>query len=159
MKRLLFLCLLLLPAWAAAPSLADIQQLGPLHLKLPMNVAEKKLGKPSSATKPHVEEATGRTVQTRTYRKHGLEITYSRDTEYQSWVIERFQARTPCAWKNPQGIGIGTPEATVRSRYAGLEEKETSNAHQLVVGSVYDGVIFAFENGKVESIFIGAAAE
>lgn len=162
MKRLLatvFLLVGLLPALAASPTLDQVQKLGPLRLKLPIALAEKALGKPASVGKPHVEEATGRTVQTRTYKKVGLEITYARDSEYQPWQVERFQAKAPCSWKNPHGVGIGTLEAEVRRKYAGLLEKETSTGNQLVVGSIYFGVIYAFEEGKVDSVFVGAAAE
>jgi hypothetical protein len=98
-------------------------------------------------------------VQNRTYKKHGLEITYARDSEYQQWQIERFQAKAPCSWKNPQGVGIGTAMDVVREKYATLLEKETSTGNQLVVGSIYFGVIYAFEDAKVDSIFVGAAAE
>lgn len=159
MMRFLIFLLCCVPVMAAAPTLAQVQKLGPLRLKLPITAAEKALGKPSTVSKPHVEEATGRTVQTRTYKKHGLEVTYARDSEYQPWQIERFQAKAPCAWRNPHGVGIGTAMDVVRQKYAPLLEKETSIGNQLVVGSVYFGVIYAFEEGKVDSIFIGAAAE
>jgi hypothetical protein len=43
----------------------------------------------------------------------------------------------------------------VRSR----RDREMSNAKTLLAGSIYGGLIFQFQNGKVNQIFLGAAAE
>ena len=91
--------------------------------------------------------------------KRGLTVTISREGKATVWRVERFTVTAPCAWKTPQGIGVGSSEHEVRKAYSQLLDKEGQFPNQLVVGSIYDGVIFHMKNGKVESIFVGAAAE
>jgi hypothetical protein len=47
----------------------------------------------------------------------------------------------------------------VRKAYAAFADGESSSEGSFVVGSIYGGIIFSFEKGKVSGIFFGAAAE
>ncbi len=48
----------------------------------------------------------------------------------------------------------------MRKAYASHADKENPpTAEQFVAGSIYGGIIFHFEKGKVSRIFFGAAAE
>ena len=42
---------------------------------------------------------------------------------------------------------------------AEINREESDLPETVVVGSIYGGVVFTMKNGKVVSIFIGAAAE
>ncbi|MBT9582977.1 hypothetical protein IV102_06485 [bacterium] len=160
MKRLLpLLVLLALPAAAATPTLTQAQQVGPIRLGLAESKLGPLLGKWTSETKPHMEMATGMTVKVRSYNKQGLKMTLAQDGPKSPWLVARFTALAPCNWKTPQGIGIGTTAEQVRTAYQPLLDKEMTSAEQIVVGTVYDGVIFSIKQGKVSSIFVGAAAE
>ena len=160
MKRALFLLALIsLPAAAAAPTLAQCQQIGPLKLGMPEKQLAALLGKPASESKPISEAATGMTVKERNYARLGLKVTLAQESAGKPWSVDRFRADPPCPWKMPQGIGLGTPSAQVRKTYAGLLDQEMTSSQQVVVGSVYGGVIFTLKNDKVQSIFVGAAAE
>jgi ribose 5-phosphate isomerase len=66
----------------------------------------------------------------------------------------------PCDLRTWLGIGIGsTYEQTVKA-YKDYIDKEMSDKARIVAGSIYGGVIFSFDSkGKVNGIFIGAAAE
>lgn len=153
------LCLVTATALAAPLKLVDAQKVGGLKLGLDSSQVTALLGKPAKEGKPVEEAATGLTVKDQTYPQRGLVITLSREGKATVWRLERFTVTSPCQWKTPQGIGIGSSHQEVRKAYGELLDKEGQSATQLVVGSIYDGLIFHFKNGKVESIFVGAAAE
>lgn len=157
--RLLFLLLLLGTMVVAEPlNLEQVQQLGRLRLGLTESELAE-LGPPRTIGKPVVEGATGLTVQRRSYPSKGLTITWSREKDADAWRVERFTAVPPNSWKTPQGIGLGSPAEKVRSTYASLLDPESSGSSQLVVGSIYGGIVFSIKKGKVSRIFVGAAAE
>jgi hypothetical protein len=62
-----------------------------------------------------------------------------------------------------RGIGIGDSRADVVKAYAGFKSEpeeqflETDNVY--LVGSIFGGMVFSFENEKVTKIFLGASAE
>lgn len=65
-----------------------------------------------------------------------------------------------CKLATTRGIKIGSTEAEVRKAYQDVENKEESEAGKsFVAGSIYGGVIFTLEKGRVVEIFMGAAAE
>ena len=69
-------------------------------------------------------------------------------------------AKAPSKLVTRNGAGIGTTEAEIIKAYGTYEDKENSKrGATFVVGSIYGGVIFTFEKGKVSEIFFGAAAE
>ncbi len=152
-------CLITATALATPLKVTDAQRLGDLRLGLESAQLTPLLGKPSKEGKPLEEGATGLTVKDQTFKKQGVVITLSREKKARVWRVERFVVTAPCPWKTPQGIGIGSSDQQVRKAYSQLLDSESQSATQLVVGSIYDGVIFHIKNGKVESIFVGAAAE
>lgn len=67
-------------------------------------------------------------------------------------------APSPLATK--KGIRIGSSERDVQMAYQEIWNKEESREFDcFVAGSVYGGLLFHFQNGKVSEIFLGAAAE
>ena len=158
MTRVLF-CLLSVSALATPMKVGEAQKVGHLQLQLESAQLAPFLGQPSSQSKPVEEAATGLTVKAQTYAKQGVMVTLSREKKATVWRVERFTVKAPCSWKTPQGIGIGSSDQEVRKAYSQLLESDGQSSQQLVVGSIYDGVIFYLKKGKVESIFVGAAAE
>lgn len=161
MYRLIHALLLLLTVTALATPLkvVDVQKLGDLELRLESSQLLPILGKPAGQGKAVVEGSTGLTVKDLKYPKHGLVVTLAREKKATVWRVERFLVKAPCAWKTPQAIGIGSSEQDVRKVYGQLLDSDSQTPEQLVVGTVYDGVIFHLKKGKVDSIFVGAAAE
>ncbi|MBN9414515.1 hypothetical protein ABS71_04770 [bacterium SCN 62-11] len=151
-------CVLTAVALAAPMKVTDAQKVGNLRLGLESSQVASLLGKPGKETRPLEEGATGLTVKDQTF-KQGLVVTLAREKTATVWRVERFLVTTPCTWKTPQGIGLGSTEQEVRKVYSQLLDAESQSPKQLVVGTIYDGVIFHMKNGKVESIFVGAAAE
>jgi hypothetical protein len=66
----------------------------------------------------------------------------------------------PSRLSTKQGIRIGSSEKEVMKAYKLHWNREDSKAFgKFVAGSVFGGLIFDIKNGKVSSIFLGAAAE
>jgi hypothetical protein len=74
-------------------------------------------------------------------------------------LIESITLNSPSRLATKRGIRIGSAENTVMKVYKVEWDKESSKSGYFVAGSVYGGLIFQFQNGKVSQIFLGAAAE
>ena len=59
----------------------------------------------------------------------------------------------------PWGLKIGSPRADVEKIYGTHFDKDFTDENTFVAGSVYGGSHYAFKDGKVDSLFIGAGAE
>ena len=68
-------------------------------------------------------------------------------------------ASAPCTFATRKGIKIGDAESRARKAYTENVDRESSDPRTLVVGSVYDGIIFNFTEGKVSGIFFGASGK
>jgi hypothetical protein len=65
----------------------------------------------------------------------------------------------PSRLSTTRGIRIGSTAKAVMKAYKAEWNRESSNSDSFVAGSIYGGLIFHFQNGKVSKIFLGAAAE
>ncbi len=74
--------------------------------------------------------------------------------------IESITLVSPGNLSTKRGIRIGSTEQEVMDAYKPYWNKEDSKSFNIfVAGSVYGGLMFNFQNGKVSRIFLGAAAE
>ena len=168
-RRVIFAALLTLFASAAPVPLraADAtekflrsEQLGSLKLGLGEKDVLKLLGKPKKKGSLLLQEADGTWVQEWEYPAEGLSLLMSAGKKAGAKAISSIKASAPCTLATKAGIKIGSPAAAVAKAYAGhLDKENPPTAQQLVVGSIYGGIIFDFEKGRVTSIFFGAAAE
>jgi hypothetical protein len=142
------------------PSITKLQRVGPIRTG--MNAADliKLLGPAKLKSKPAIWEATGMMMMDWRYPDKGLTVSLGRRAVEREGElnVEDFTVSAPSAWKTPQGIGLGSTAEQVRKSYAGKIDKG-SGSQQIVVGSVYGGLIFRLKNGKVYEIFVGSAAE
>jgi hypothetical protein len=75
-------------------------------------------------------------------------------------TVDSITLSSPSKLQTQRGIGIGSTEAEVAKAYGQFRNAEDEQAFGgFVAGSVFGGVMFNFEQGKVSRIFIGAAAE
>ncbi len=66
----------------------------------------------------------------------------------------------PSTLQTQRGIRIGSTEAEVAKAYGRFRNAEDSRPGEFfVAGSIFGGVMFDFQQGRVSRIFIGAAAE
>lgn len=73
--------------------------------------------------------------------------------------IESITLVNPSILSTKRGIRIGSTEQEVMKAYKTHWNREDSNSRFFVAGSIYGGLMFDFENGKVSRIFLGSAAE
>lgn len=149
-----------LSARAADPDPLESETLG--GLKLGQSAAElvKRLGPPKSKGKEVEWGATGDWVVEWRYPDKGLKFQMASGKKGGSKTILTMESAAPSQLATAKGIKLGSSEAEVRKVYGSLEEKEQSKpGESFVAGSIYGGIIFRFKNGKVDSIFFGAAAE
>lgn len=166
MKAIFRLHLLLLAALCLgsgslrAEGMFENDSLGKLKLGQSSEAITKALGKPQSKGKDVEWEAIGEWVQEWHFPKHGLTLAMSSAKKGGPKTVLSITAEAPCEFATSRGIQIGSPEAAVAKAYRDVQNKEDGEAGKLfVAGSIYGGVMFHLEKGKVSQIFIGAAAE
>ena len=136
----------------------DLESLGDIKLGLSWFGVLKKIGEPVSKSTATVWGADGLKHRDWTYNSLGLVLNIMTDNDEVERVFS-ITATSPCTFKTKTGAGIGSTYPEVENLYKKDIDKEQTDKTQIVVGSVYGGIIFSFKNDKVERIFIGAAAE
>jgi hypothetical protein len=168
MRRLVCASLLfaLVLSLVAGPATADEGQdisvrerLGEVRLFAPAAAVKKLLGAPLKKGKVVDQGADGSFVQRWEYPVQGLSIEMAAASRKGPQKVASIGAQAPCALKTARGIGIGSTAAEVAHAYGAEKNAEESTAERFVAGSVYGGVLFGLKEGRVETIFLGAAAE
>ena len=145
---------------AATEAMLRKESLGGLKLELPEKEVIKQLGKPERVGQLTRQEADGTYVQQWEYGSKGLSILMtSGEKKTGAKSIASFIASAGCTLATKKEIKIGSPLSAVRKAYGSFEDRENKAEDQFVAGSIYGGIIFNFEKGKVSRIFFGAAAE
>jgi hypothetical protein len=135
----------------------SMDRIGGLSLGLVDTKLIELLGQPESKSKEVEWGADGLMHQDWTYKSKGIELNMSRDKTTQQ--IFSITVSAPSNLRTPKSIGIGSSYEEVMAAYEKDIDKEASDKETVVVGSVYGGIIFNFKGGKVDRIFVGAAAE
>jgi hypothetical protein len=136
------------------------ESVGGLALGMSMDDVIALLGKPDSVSEPIEEAATGDIVATHVWAAKGVRIDGAHTAADPKVSVHRIYVSAPFGGKTMRKIGIGATEAEARSAYADAIDIDNSRPGEaLIVGSLFGGVIFDFEAGRVKSVFIGAAAE
>ena len=164
MKMLnLLLLVLLSPGIVSCQELqADVsgEGLGKLALDQKAGVVLKLLGEPKAKGADVLMEATGEWVQEWAFPEQGLTLMMGSTDKGGAKTVWSITADGKCELATERGVRIGSSEAEVKKAYGKVYNAEESRAGEtFVAGSVYGGVIFELEMGKVAGIFIGAAAE
>jgi hypothetical protein len=74
--------------------------------------------------------------------------------------IESITITSPSLLQTQRNIRIGSTEAEVVKAYGRFRHAEDSKPGEIfVAGSIFGGIMFTFQQGRVSRIFIGAAAE
>jgi hypothetical protein len=104
--------------------------------------------------------ADGNYAQDWHYPEKGIDVSMSGEKKTGRKRIVSVTASAPCTLATRKGIKIGSAESAVRKAYTMFADREArAEPGTYVVGSIYGGIIFNFEKGKVSRIFFGAAAE
>lgn len=151
------------PEVPAAP--ASSESLGGIALGDDAAKVEAALGPPASKGEVVEWEATG--DRTSEWTWPGVKLQMAELDGGARFAVHSIWVEAPSTLKTSRGVGIGTPFAEVDRIYApfrgqGAEEGEPEQWNVddgITVGSVYGGTMFNFADGKVATIFVGAAAE
>lgn len=139
----------------------DIESFGPLKLGQSASDIIRLLGEPAKKEKPVEWGADGLMHEDWTWTAEALELnfSYEKGTAEGNRQLFSITASEPNTYKTKAGIGIGSSIADIRAAYPKDVNKEESSSDQVVVGSVYGGILFTLRNNKVIHVFVGAAAE
>lgn len=138
----------------------DKEQVGKLHLGLSEKVVKQII--PGKLTRGPEQKwgADDLYHQEWKYPAGGLTLGMVSEKKGGPKSIERITITSPSKLQTQRGIGIGSTEAEVAKAYGPFRNAEESKPGELLVaGSIFGGVMFNFQQGKVSRIFIGAAAE
>ncbi len=137
------------------------EQIGGLRLGLSeKDVYSANPCKPKK-TKEILEGATGEYIQTWKFPDCGLELKMSTERKGGEKVVSSISITGPSKLVTNRGIHIGSSEGEVMEAYGRYRDQEgfSEKGKNFVAGSVFDGMIFDFKDGRVVQIFLGAAAE
>lgn len=155
------------PPESAPPGMVDqppgmvVLQLGNLKLGQPSGEVVEALGEPDSRSKAQEWGADGLMHEDWAWKEKGLVINFASEkgnTETGRTVFS-ITARAPSSLKTMAGIGVGNTNDEVREAYKKEINLEESGDDQIIIGSMYGGIIFTLKDKKVVSVFLGAAAE
>ena len=140
---------------------AGAYKVGWLAEGVPVATVLEKLGEPDSKEERIEEEASGDIYEVWTWESAGVSADMlAADMTAPVTAVRYFTVSAPFDGKTPKGVGIGSTEEEVRAAYDGTFDPHFTRAGEsLVAGSVYGGIFFRIEDGKVTTIFVGAGAE
>jgi len=135
------------------------ERIGKLKIDLGREEVRAILGEPVSKTPLENWGADGRYYSTYQYAS-GVSLNMgSEDSTFNGMRISSITILSSCTLKTSKGIGPGATFEETKKAYLGLINPDESDDSTLVAGSVYGGLIFDLKKGKVNRIFLGAAAE
>ncbi|MEM6279458.1 MAG: hypothetical protein AAF733_08275, partial [Verrucomicrobiota bacterium] len=151
------------------PFIMDDGSIGGIRLgdsadKVLARAAELDLGPLRKGT-DEIWEAYGQAVQSWTIPEAGLSIDMISDEIGGKKEVLSITLDSPGILGTGAGIQIGDDKSDVEAAYKAYETANEDfddyfgeeDVH--LIGSIYGGMIFNFENGKLRRIFLGAAAE
>lgn len=124
----------------------------------------EKLGELAKG-KDEIWEAFGEAVQAWTFTGSGFSANIISGQVGAPKTIHSITIEAPSALKTERGIGIGSTKMEAIEAYSDYktEKQEAENLLKTgdmhLVGSIYGGMVFTFEEGNVSKTFLGASAE
>jgi hypothetical protein len=138
----------------------DKEQIGKLNLGLSEKAVKQIISGQPTRGPEELWGADGEYHQEWKYPAAGITLGMVSKKKGGLKSIERITLTSPSTLQTSQGIRIGSTEAEVAKAYGHFRNAEDSKAFNgFVAGSIFGGVMFNFEQGRVSRIFIGAAAE
>jgi hypothetical protein len=141
-------------------SLLREEQIGALRIDLPEQEVKKTIHCALKRGPEKLWGADGAYHQTWKYAGCGITLGMVSEKKGAPKSIESITLVSPSNLSTKRVIRIGSTEQEVMDAYKPYWNKEDSKSFNIfVAGSVYGGLMFNFQNGKVSRIFLGAAAE
>ncbi|MGA2400731.1 MAG: hypothetical protein ABSG91_03375 [Syntrophobacteraceae bacterium] len=137
------------------------ERIGGLRLGLAEKEVARNISCKPKKGKEVFEGATGEYVQMWKHAECGIVLKMGSERKGGKKVVESITVTGPGNLVTGRGIHIGSTEEEVIKVYGRYRDDDggTGKGRKFVAGSIYDGMIFDFEDGRVVRIFLGAAAE
>lgn len=139
--------------------LMKTEMLGKLRFEMKAKEVVEIYGKATAKGKMENWEGVGLYVQQWDYPELGVELQMAAEKKDGVQTVYMIKATKRCKLSTTHGIKIGSSEEEVAKAYGKLRGEESEAGKTFIAGSTVGGVIFGFKEGKVDSIFIGAASE
>lgn len=136
--------------------LMETEKIGELKLDMKLEAVEKITGEPHDVTAFEYWGADGYEHQSRFYQDSTIDVGYIKLDDGEI-VVDRIFIDNNTKFKTTQNIGVGSTKRDILKAYEGKISNVSKGS--VIVGSIYGGILFYLENGKVKSMFFGAAAE
>lgn len=141
-------------------SLMKSESIGSAKIGLNSDSLIQNFGRPDSMGPIQMSQASGDYIQNWDYNKIGVKFEMESHDSSGLKRVSSIEIVSPCTLFTKKGIKIGSGLDEVKKEYGEHQDKENSDEKSSFVdGSIYGGIIFSFEGGKVNKIFIGASAE
>ncbi len=138
--------------------LMKTEKIGELKIGLKIGKVIELLGMPEKKSKHELWGADDSYHQEWNYISKGISLDVIGKTENEQ-EVNSISVSKPCTLKTNKQIAIGNTMQEVQNAYSESIDTTWSDNGNIVAGSVYGGLIFAFEKDILISIFIGASAE
>jgi hypothetical protein len=147
-------------ALAAEEFQYDKEQIGKLHLDLSAKEVRQLIpGQPARGPE-QLWGADGAYHQEWKYPAAGITLGMVADKKGGPKSVEKITLTSPSLLATSKCIRIGSTEAEVNEAYGRFRNAgDSEHFNCFIAGSIFGGIMFYFEQGKVSQIFLGAAAE
>ena len=126
----------------------------------PAAAVRKAIGRPASRTRPERWGADGEWHSDWNYPARGVMLGMSAATKKGAPTLFFIAIKAPCDWKTAAGIGVGSTKADVDRAYPpAVRDPNVTGDDTIVVGSIFDGLMIDFADGRVTGITAGQFAE
>jgi hypothetical protein len=160
---LAFMFFLLFPVFVNAEeesSWLESEKIGEFSTGMKEQVLKKKLACNFKRGKEELWGADGLYHQSWDCLAAGISFEMSSERKGGKKSIDKIIVKAPSKLKTKRGIQIGSSEAEVIQAYNDVKDVQgTVPKETFVAGSVYGGLFFDFQDGRVSSIMLGAGAE
>lgn len=130
-------------------------------LKLGLNQSEvlHKLGPPDEKSTEDFWGAIGTYVEKWNYNSKGITLQMDSENKGGNKKVLMITVSKSNKMKTVKMVGINSNRDLIIEKYGAAINDGYSSKKEIVVGSIYGGIIFELEDDKVKTIFIGAKAE
>lgn len=136
------------------------ERIGSLRVGLPETDLKKSIACDLKRSPETFWAADGAYHQTWQCAACGLKLGMFSEKRGGMKSIESITLVNPSTLATKRGIRIGSTEQEVKKAYkSDWNREDSTRSGSFVVGSIYGGIIFQFQDGKVSQIFLGAGAE
>jgi hypothetical protein len=137
------------------------ERIGGLRMGLTEKAANESIPCKPKKGKEILKGATGEHVQMWKYPDCGIELKMSAERKGGKKAVRSITTMSPSKLETGRGIHIGSTEEEVVKAYGRFRdlENDPEKDKNFIAGSVYDGMIFDFKDGRVVRIHLGSASE